>query len=88
MPHVVINHAVEDVERWLGFKEERASALGDLGSNVTDHVALDGSNKVAVSVDVNDLDRFQAVMASPPPELVAGMERHGVIQPLAVHVEK
>ena len=27
MPRVVITHAVQDLERWLGGKDERAAAL-------------------------------------------------------------
>jgi hypothetical protein len=31
---------------------------------------------------------MQAALASPPPELAAAMERHGVIPPLTVFIEK
>jgi hypothetical protein len=55
---------------------------------VTDHVALDGSNNIAVTADVHDWAGMQAAMSSPPPELAAAMERHGVIPPLAVYIEK
>lgn len=88
MPHIVINHAVEDVERWLGFKDERAASIGSFGSNVTDHVAMDGSNNVAVTADIHDMAAFQAAIAAPPPELADAMQRHGVIPPLTVHVER
>jgi hypothetical protein len=45
---VVLTHAVEDVERWLSFKGERAASIGAMGgSNVVDHVAADGSKNVA-----------------------------------------
>ena len=46
MPRVVLSHAVEDVERWLEGKAERAAAIGAVGRNVTDYVALDESNKI------------------------------------------
>jgi hypothetical protein len=88
MPHIVINHAVEDVERWLGFKKERAASIAPFGSNVVDHVAADGSKNVSVTADVQDIGALQAAMASPPPELADVMRRHGVIPPLTVHVEK
>jgi hypothetical protein len=52
MPRVVLTHAVEDIERWLEGKMERAAAIGAIGTNVTDYVALDGSNKIAVTADV------------------------------------
>ena len=51
MPRIVLTHAVEDVERWLEGKAERAAAIGAAGTNVTDYVALDGSNKIAVTAE-------------------------------------
>ena len=88
MPHIVINHRVEDVERWLKYKAERAAAISPFGSHVTDHVAMDGSNNVAVTADVHDVAALEAALASPPPALAETMQRHGVIPPLTVHVEK
>jgi hypothetical protein len=86
---IVLTHAVEDVERWLGFKKERADAIGAMGgSNVVDHVAADGSKNVAVSADVADPEAIKAGLASPPPELAAAMQRHGVIPPVSAHIEK
>ncbi len=56
MPRMVITHEVVDIERWLKGKEERAAALGSVGSKVTDHVALDSSNRIAVTADIHDMD--------------------------------
>jgi len=88
MPKVVISHAVRDVETSLKGKEERATLFGLFATNVTDRVAMDGSNNVAITVDVHDLAGAQAVMASPSPEQAAAGERHGVINPITVYVEK
>lgn len=87
MPKLVITHAVVDVERWLKGKAERAAAIGAAGTNVTDYVAADGSNNIAVTADIHDLDAAQALMASPPPEIAAQMEAHGVIPPLTAYIE-
>ena len=89
MPRVVITHAVVDVDRWLGGKAERAAAIesGTTGSNVTDYVANDGSNNVAITADVSDLAALQGMLASPPPEVLATMEAHGVVQPISAYVE-
>ena len=88
MPRMVITHGVADVDTWLGFKAERAEALAGLGgSDVVDHVAHDGSNLVAVSADVSDVDGMMAALASPPPEVAAAMEKHGVLPPLVAYVE-
>lgn len=88
MPRMVITHDVVDIERWLEGKEERASALEAVGSDITDHVASDGSNHIAVSADIHDLDGLQALLDSPPDEVAALMEKHGVVPPLTVYVEK
>jgi len=88
MPKVVITHAVVDVERWLNGKADRAAAIESAtGTNVTDHVAHDGSNNIAVTADVGDVAAMQAMLTSPPPEVVARMEEHGVIPPITAYVE-
>lgn len=89
MPRIVVTHNVEDVAKWLEFKAERAGAIGTLGgSDVVDHVAMDGSNTVAVGADVSDVAAMEAVLSSPPPEVAAIMASHGVIPPLTIFVEK
>jgi hypothetical protein len=88
MPKMVVTHAVVDIEKWLRGKAERAGAIGKFAANVTDHVAADGSKKIAITADIHDMAGLQAMMASPSPETAAQMERHGVIQPLTVYIEK
>lgn len=88
MPQLVVTHAVVDIERWLQGKAERAAIIGSYATNVTDHVAADGSNNVAITADIHDMAGLQALMDSPSPEDAAAQERHGVIQPIAVYVEK
>jgi hypothetical protein len=89
MPKMVITHGVVDVDNWLKFKSERAESVAALGGeNAVDHVALDGTNSVAVVADVDDVEAMMAGLASPPPELQAVMEKHGVLPPLTAYVEK
>jgi hypothetical protein len=88
MPKVVITHAVQDIDRWLRGKAERAAAIeSGTGSNVTDYVALDGSKNIAITADVADVDAMTSMLAAPPAEVVAGMEAHGVVQPVTVYIE-
>ena len=88
MPKVVFTHAVQDKDHWLKRKQERADTIGSGGgSNVQDYVAHDGSNNVAISIDVDDVEALNAMVKSPPPEVVAVMESHGVIQPITVYVD-
>jgi hypothetical protein len=88
MPKVVITHAVQDIDRWLQGKAERAAAIeSGTGSNVIDYVAQDGSNNIAICADVADVSAMTSMLAAPPAEVVERMEAHGVIQPLTVYVE-
>ena len=88
MPRVVVTRAVVDVPRWLEGKAERAAAIeSGSGSNVTDFVAADGSNNIAITADVADLEAMNAMLASPSAEDAALMEQHGVVPPLTAYIE-
>jgi hypothetical protein len=88
VPKMVITHSVVDIDRWLDGKAERAALIGSAATNVTDHVAADGSNNVAITADVHDVAGAQAMIASPSPETAAAMERHGVTPPVTIYFEK
>jgi hypothetical protein len=88
MPRMVITHDVVEIERWLKGKDERAAALGAIGSDVTDYVAADHSPRVAVCATIHDMAALQALLDAPPPEVAAQMESHGVVPPLTVYVEQ
>jgi hypothetical protein len=87
MSRVVITHAVQDIERWLAGKAERASALPG-ASNVTDLVAMDGSNQAAVAFDIADPDALKTMLADLAPDMAAQAESHGVVMStMALYVE-
>ena len=54
VPRIIITHDIREVDRWLAGKDERAAAMPG-ATGVTDLVALDGSNKAAVSFDTEDV---------------------------------
>jgi hypothetical protein len=87
MPKFIVTHAIVDIERWLKGKEERIADCSP-ARNVTDHVALDGSNNVAITADVDDVGSAMAMMAAPSPDAAAHAENHGVVPPFTVYVEK
>jgi len=88
MPRVVITHAVEEMDRWLAGHAERAAAIeSGTGSNVTEHVAADGSNNIAITADVADVDALTGMLASPPPDVLAKMQEHGVVQPIRAYIQ-
>jgi carbohydrate-binding DOMON domain-containing protein len=45
---MVITHAVVDIEQWVNGKAERAATIGAFATKVTDYVAADGSNNIAI----------------------------------------
>ncbi len=86
MPRIVITHAVQDRERWLAGKAKRAAAFTGI-RNVTDVLAMDGSNQAGVVFDVDDLDALTALLAATPAEVAAQADPHGVIAPMTVYVQ-
>ena len=88
MPKMVITHPVVDIDRWLGGKADRVATFATFATNVTDYVAADGSNNVAITGDVSDMAAAQAIMTSPSPESAAQAERHGVLTPMIAYIEK
>ena len=88
MPKMIATHAVVDVDRWLAGKTERVAAIGRYATNVTDYVAADGSNHIAITADIHDMEGIQALMASPSHEDIALQEEHGVTQPTTAYVER
>ncbi len=86
MPRIVITHAVEDVDRWLAGRPERAAALPG-ATDVTDLVAIDGSDHAAVAFEFDDVEALKTLLSSMPPEMAAQAASHGVVMPMTVYVE-
>lgn len=85
MPTLFFTHAVKDPAFWASKHAERVEAFAAWGSNVVEYLSADGSNKVAVSVDVHDLPAMHTALGSP--EIDAAKRAHGVIEPVKLYVE-
>ena len=85
MPRIVATHAVNDVKHWASKGDERVEILGPFATEIVSYVAADGSNKVALSANVHNMEGMMAMMQTP--EAAAAMESHGVIQPVVFHLE-
>ena len=88
MPRIVLTPQCGRYRTMVKGKDERTAAFASFGSNVTDYVAMDGSNQVAITADVNDLEGAQAMLASPSPEASAQAESHGVLPPISAYIER
>jgi hypothetical protein len=88
MPKIVVTAAVKDVEAWLKFKPELIARMSAVASDGTSYVVADGSNRVASTWDVPDLEAFQAAQTAASPEMAAAMELYGMIPPVTIYIEK
>ena len=89
MPQVIVTAAVNDVEEWLKFKAAMVPAMSAVASDGSSYVAMDGSNQVASTWDVPDLEAFQAAQGSFSPELVAMAKRAGMIpSTMVIYIKK
>jgi len=79
MAQVIVTAAGNDVEEWLKFKAEMVPAMSAVASDGSSYVAMDGSNRVASTWDVPDLEAFQAAQRSFAPELAEAAKRSGMI---------
>ena len=89
MPQIIVTAAVNDVEEWLKFKTDMVPAMSAVASDGASYVAMDGSNQVASTWDVPDMDAFRAASGSFAPELAAVAERAGMIpSTMVIYVKK
>ena len=89
MAQVIVTAAVNDVEEWLKFKADMVPAMSAVASDGASYVAMDGSNRVASTWDVPDMDAFRAAQGSFSDELAAAAERAGMIpSTVVVYIRK
>jgi len=86
MPKVIATHEVNDVAHWLSSKK-REEVFAGVAKDIRTFVQPDAPNRVGLSMDVADMDAFQAVMKS---EAGAAAMKHDGVKPetVVVLVEK
>ena len=89
MSQIIVTAEVNDVEEWLKYKAEMVRAMLPVASDGASYVAMDGSNKVASTWAVPDMEAFQAAQGAFSPELAAAAKRAGMIpSTMVVYVKK
>ena len=88
MAKIVVTAAVKGVEAWLKFKPEMVAQMSAVASDGASYVAMDGSNLVASTWDVPDMEAFQAAQTAASSEAAAAMERYGMIPPVTIYIKK
>jgi hypothetical protein len=63
MPKLIVTHEVDDVAHWLA-SPKREEVFSGVAKNVTLFVDPGQPNRVALSMDVADMDAFNAVLKS------------------------
>lgn len=86
MPTVIAHHDVKDTAHWLA-SPKREEVFGPLGvTNIRTFVDPQNSNRVAIMMDVADMDAVMAAMQRP--EMAEAMEYDGVLpETLVILVE-
>lgn len=89
MAQVIVTAAVNDVEEWLEYKADMVPAMSAVASDGSSYVAMDGSNQVASTWDVPDMEAFRAAQGTFSGELAAAAQRAGMIpSTMVVYVKK
>jgi hypothetical protein len=85
MPKLVATHEVDDVAHWLA-SPKREEVFAGVATNFTTFVHPSEPNRVALSMDVADMDAFDKLMKS---EAAAAAMKYDGVRPqtLAVYVE-
>jgi len=63
MPILIATHEVDDVAHWLA-SPKREEVFANVATNITTFVHPSEPNRVALSMDVADMDAFDAVLKS------------------------
>lgn len=86
MPKLIATHEVDDVEHWLA-SPKRKEVFAGVVTNIQTFVHPDDSSRVALSMDVADMEAFDAVMKS---EAAAEAMKYDGVRPetLVVFVER
>jgi hypothetical protein len=79
MAQIIVTAKVNDVEEWLKYKAEMVPAMSAVATDGASYVAMDGSNQVASTWDVPDMEAFRAAQGSFGPDLAAAAQRAGMI---------
>lgn len=63
MPKLIVTHEVDDVTHWLA-SPKREEVFAGVAANITTFVLPGDSNRVALSMDVSDMESFDVLMKS------------------------
>ncbi|MCR9087489.1 MAG: hypothetical protein NXH97_12170 [Rhodobacteraceae bacterium] len=63
MPKLVATHEVDDVAHWLA-SPKREEIFAGVATNIQTYVLPGDAKRIALSMEVNDMDAFDAILKS------------------------
>jgi hypothetical protein len=86
MPKLIATHEVDDVAHWLA-SPKRAEVFASVAKDIRTYVDPSNPNRVGVSMDVDDMNAFEAVIKS---EAGAAAMKYDGVRPetLVVFIER
>lgn len=86
MPKLIATHEVDDTAHWLA-SPRRQEVFGSVATNIRTFVDLGNPTRVGVSMDIADLEAFEAVIKS---EAGAAAMKYDGVRPdtLVVYIER
>lgn len=82
MPRLVATHEVDDVAHWLA-SSKREEVFAGIATNMATYVLPGDSNRVALTMDVADMDALDTMMKS---EAGAEAMKHDGVRPDTVQM--
>jgi hypothetical protein len=82
MPKLIATHEVDDIPHWLA-SPKRAEVFAGVANDIRTFVHPTDANRVGLTMDVPDMDAFQAVMES---DAGAAAMKHDGVRPETVVV--
>lgn len=82
MPKLIVTHEVDDVAPWLA-SPKREEVFSGVATNITTFVHPSVPNRVALSMEVADMDAYDAVMKS---EAVAAARKYDGVRPETIDI--
>ena len=82
MPKLIATHEVDDVAHWLA-SPKREEVFSDVAKNICTFVHPEDSNRVGLTMEVDDMTAFQKVLQS---EAGAAAMKHDGVRPETVVV--
>lgn len=85
MATIIVSHKVGNFDTWLKGHQDRLNVFSPLVSNFQTFQDSNDPNSIAMTMEVNDLDKLGELMNDPT--IQPFKDKHTVIDPISVYVK-